>query len=53
MIMKLLYGMMKLNILFAVRYGWANNPVCNLCNSDDLPASPFRTDNWPGVTSGR
>jgi len=24
-----------------VRYGWANSPVCNLFNSDGLPASPF------------
>lgn len=34
----------------AVRYGWANNPVCNLYNGAGLPASPFRTDDWPGVT---
>lgn len=27
-----------------VRYGWANNPVCNLYNGAGLPASPFRTD---------
>ena len=30
----------------AVRYGWANNPDCNLYNSAGLPASPFRTDRW-------
>ena len=30
----------------AVRYGWANNPVCNLYNGANLPASPFRTDDW-------
>ena len=30
----------------AVRYAWADNPVCNLYNGDDLPASPFRTDEW-------
>lgn len=30
----------------AVRYSWANNPIGNLTNSIDLPASPFRTDNW-------
>lgn len=35
----------------AVRYAWASNPVCNLANSADLPASPFRTDDWPGITS--
>jgi len=34
----------------AVRYAWAENPVCNLFNSSDLPASPFRTDDWPGIT---
>lgn len=34
----------------AVRYAWADNPVCNLYNEDGLPASPFRTDQWPGVT---
>jgi sialate O-acetylesterase len=31
----------------AVRYGWANNPPCNLYNKEGLPASPFRTDDWP------
>ena len=36
----------------AVRYAWADNPVCNLVNDADLPASPFRTDDWPGVTVG-
>jgi sialate O-acetylesterase len=34
----------------AVRYAWAHNPVCNLFNKAGLPASPFRTDDWPGVT---
>ena len=34
----------------AVRYAWASNPLCNLFNKDGLPASPFRTDDWPGVT---
>jgi len=37
----------------AVRYGWADNPDCNLYNKADLPASPFRTDDWPGVTIGK
>ncbi len=35
----------------AVRYAWANNPVCNLYNKAGLPASPFRTDCWPGMTA--
>ena len=35
----------------AVRYGWGNNPDdANLYNSADLPASPFRTDTWKGIT---
>ena len=34
----------------AVRYGWADSPECNLYNKDGLPASPFRTDDWPGAT---
>ncbi|HSE15622.1 MAG TPA: sialate O-acetylesterase [Pyrinomonadaceae bacterium] len=35
----------------AVRYGWADNPIANLYNNAGLPASPFRTDDWPGVTA--
>jgi sialate O-acetylesterase len=35
----------------AVRYGWANCPVVNLWNKDGLPATPFRTDDFPGVTA--
>ena len=32
----------------AVRYGWADNPLdANLYNVEGLPASPFRTDDWP------
>ncbi len=34
----------------AVRYAWAGNPVCNLYNTDNLPAVPFRTDTWPSPT---
>jgi sialate O-acetylesterase len=31
----------------AVRYAWGNNPDdANLYNSENLPASPFRTDDW-------
>jgi sialate O-acetylesterase len=34
-----------------VRYAWANNPEgCNLVNQVGLPASPFRTDDWPAIT---
>jgi sialate O-acetylesterase len=28
----------------AVRYAWADDPVCNLINQAGLPASPFRSD---------
>jgi sialate O-acetylesterase len=34
----------------AVRYAWGDNPVCNLYNQAGLPVTPFRTDDWPGVT---
>jgi sialate O-acetylesterase len=34
----------------ALRYGWTGNPECNLFNGAGLPASPFRTDDWPGIT---
>ena len=35
----------------AVRYAWADNPVCNLYSREGLPVTPFRTDDWPGVTA--
>ncbi|RZL14233.1 MAG: hypothetical protein EOO62_06025 [Hymenobacter sp.] len=37
----------------AVRYDWAGSPNGNLYNKDGLPAVPFRTDTWPGVTDGQ
>ena len=37
----------------AVRYAWESNPECSLYNSAGLPASPFRTDDWPGVSEGK
>jgi len=37
----------------AVRYGWVDNPAqSNLVNNEGLPASPFRTDDWPLLTRG-
>ena len=37
----------------SVRYAWSDAPVeANLYNSEEFPASPFRTDNWPGITVG-
>jgi sialate O-acetylesterase len=34
----------------AVRYAWGDSPECNLFNKEGLPASPFRTDDWPAAT---
>ena len=34
----------------AVRYAWADYPEGNLTNKEGLPANPFRTDDWPGLT---
>ncbi|MGI4743664.1 MAG: sialate O-acetylesterase [Janthinobacterium lividum] len=36
----------------AVRYDWADSPNGNLYNKENLPAVPFRTDSWPGITEG-
>ncbi|MEQ9438859.1 MAG: sialate O-acetylesterase [Cyclobacteriaceae bacterium] len=37
----------------AVRYAWANNPdQANLYNEEGLPAPPFRSDDWEGITEG-
>ena len=33
----------------AVRFAWSGIAQPNLVNKADLPASPFRTDNWPGI----
>ena len=30
----------------AVRYGWANDPAATLRSQADLPAAPFRSDDW-------
>ena len=35
----------------AVRFGWSDFPVVNLFNKEGLPASPFRTDNFPMITA--
>ena len=32
------------------RYAWQANPNATLFNGTGLPAAPFRTDDWPGVT---
>lgn len=33
-----------------VRYAWQSNPVATLYNGAGLPATPFRTDDWPELT---
>jgi sialate O-acetylesterase len=37
----------------AVRYAWADNPVCNMYSAAGLPLTPFRTDDFPGMTVGK
>ncbi len=34
----------------AVRFAWRDDALPNLSNKEGLPASPFRTDSWKGVT---
>jgi sialate O-acetylesterase len=34
----------------AVRYAWADNPVCNVRSQEGLPLTPFRTDDWNTTT---
>ncbi len=50
---KIVVSNVKIKNPVAVRYGWAANPQCNLYNGADLPASPFRTDDWEGLTFGK
>jgi sialate O-acetylesterase len=35
----------------AARYAFADNPVANLHNAANLPAYPFRTDDWSQITT--
>ena len=34
----------------AARYAWQGYPAATLFNGAGLPAQPFRTDDWPGIT---
>ena len=43
----------KVSKAIAARYGWANDPKCNLYNKAGLPAPPFRTDDWTVTTQGK
>ncbi|HEY1787251.1 MAG TPA: hypothetical protein VGJ73_03805, partial [Verrucomicrobiae bacterium] len=35
----------------AARYAWQSFPKATLYNGVGLPAVPFRTDDWPGITA--
>ena len=37
----------------AARYAWQSYPKATLYNGAGLPAVPFRTDDWPGITESR
>lgn len=43
---KIVVSSPQVKIPLAVRYGWADNPDCNLYGKNGLPATPFRTDHW-------
>lgn len=36
----------EVSIPLAARYGWVDNPDCNLYGENGLPVAPFRTDCW-------
>ena len=36
-----------------VRYAWQSNPAATLFNGVGLPATPFRTDDWPAITENQ
>ncbi len=40
----------KVSKPIAVRFGWSNCPLVDFQNKDGLPASPFRTDDFPLIT---
>jgi sialate O-acetylesterase len=43
----------EINNPVAVRFAWKNFMRPNFYNGAGLPASPFRTDDWPGETFGK
>ena len=43
---KIIVSSPKVSVPLAARYGWADNPDCNLYGEYGLPVAPFRTDCW-------
>ena len=43
---KIVVSSPQVTVPLAIRYGWADNPDCNLYGINGLPAVLFRTDNW-------
>ena len=43
---KIIVSSPKVSVPLAARYGWADNPDCNLYGENGLPVAPFRTDRW-------
>lgn len=50
---KLMVSSREVNKPVAVRFAWRDDAEPNLINKEGLPASPFRTDTWKGVTEGK
>ncbi len=46
---KLIVSSAEVTAPVALRYAWLDNPETNLVNVADLPASPFRTDDWAPI----
>lgn len=43
----------KVTAPVAVRYAWADFPLCNLYNREGFPAVPFRTDHFEAAAIGK
>lgn len=43
---KIIVSSPKVSVPLAARYGWVDNPDCNLYGENGLPVAPFRTDCW-------
>lgn len=43
---KIIVSSPKVSVPLTARYGWADNPDCNLYGENGLPVAPFRTDCW-------